>query len=67
MLARRRSPAAFNWQDFGTSRWQLMIELYINFPWLCNKGPDGRLWPISEATAGGRGDCLLGYCGRSAY
>jgi hypothetical protein len=26
-----------------------------------------QLWPISEATAGGRGDCLLGCCGRGAY
>jgi hypothetical protein len=26
MLARRGLPAAFNWQDIGTSRWQLVIE-----------------------------------------
>jgi hypothetical protein len=34
----RPSSAAFNWQDFDTSRWQLMIERYINFPCLCKEG-----------------------------
>jgi hypothetical protein len=30
--------AAVNWQDFGTSRWQLAIENYTNVPWRW-KGP----------------------------
>jgi hypothetical protein len=45
MLARRGLPATFNWQDIGTSRWQLVIERYTIFSHLQKGGVGGGLWP----------------------
>jgi len=43
--------AAIHWREYGTSRWQLMIERYTNNPCIRKRRVMAVLWPDSEAPA----------------